>query len=97
VAQTALLARDLILLQHATRETARAVALDGDIVAAAAAGRRAVGLVEDRLQLSIDGAGGSGLLTVRGRYRSPVAVPFVNLLRTEVMLDTRLVVQAEIA
>jgi Flp pilus assembly protein TadG len=95
--QTALVARDQILLQHATRETARAVALDGDIVAATAAGRSAVRLVENRLELSIEGAGDSGLFTVRGRYRSPVALPVLNLIRREVTLDTQLVVQAEIA
>jgi hypothetical protein len=55
-----------------------------------------VRLVENRLELSIEGAGESGLFTVRGRYRSPVALPVLNLIRSEVTLDTQLVVQAEI-
>ena len=95
VAQLALVARSQILLHHVTRETARAVALDGDTGSALEAGRRATGLDPERLALTVEPAGAAGLFAVEGHYRLDVIVPLVDLLRREVTLDSRLVVRAE--
>jgi hypothetical protein len=95
--QVALVARSQILLTHATREAARAVALEPATATATAvdAGRRTAGLDPDRLQLTVEPGGEPALWTVRGRYRLPLVVPLLNLARGGVTLSSLLVVRAE--
>src|SRR3546814_8222662 len=52
VLQVGLLARDLVLVTHASREAARAAATDPDPTAAEAAAGESSGLIEDRLRRS---------------------------------------------
>lgn len=99
VVQVALVGRSQVTLHHATREVARAVALDGDVAAAVEIGRRVPGLDPGRLELWAAPTGGTGsgpsFVTVEARYRQPLVVPLVSLIRREVDLDSRLIVRAE--
>jgi hypothetical protein len=94
VVQVALVARDQLLLHHATREAARAIALEGD-PSAAAGGRNDGEREDERFELTVEPLAEAPLFAVRGRYRSPVVVPLINLAREDVLLESRLVVRAE--
>ena len=68
--QVGLLVRDHILIVHATREAARAAAVEPTTEAAASAARAASGLDPGRLQVETTGSRtAGGLLRVTVRYR----------------------------
>ncbi|HEY9556932.1 MAG TPA: TadE/TadG family type IV pilus assembly protein [Acidimicrobiales bacterium] len=81
VLQVGLLARDLVLVTHASREAARAAATDPDPTAAEAAAGESSGLIEDRLRVKASGRGEAGSrVTVTVTYRAPTDVPLVGAL-----------------
>ncbi|MGE3619262.1 MAG: TadE/TadG family type IV pilus assembly protein [Acidimicrobiia bacterium] len=86
VLQVALVARDLVLVSHATREAARAAAVGEDALDAARAGG---GLEADRLQVTVRGGREPGdRATVTVRYRAPTEVPLVGRLLPDVPLTS---------
>jgi len=93
--QVALVGRSQILVTHATREVARAVALEPGSSTAVDAARRAGGLDPAHLDMAVEPAGEPSLWAVRSRYRLPLVVPLLNIARREVTLGSRLVVRAE--
>jgi Flp pilus assembly protein TadG len=94
IVQVGLVARAQILLTAATREAARAAAVDPDRQAALSAGTDGSGLNDALLDLAITDVR-DGLVNVRGTYRAPVAVPFLGIIRREVHLEASLVVRTE--
>jgi hypothetical protein len=87
VVQVGLVARDQVLLVHATREAARAAAV-GE-----AAGPAPAGLDPGRLSLVVSGDG--PLVRAVGRYRAPVVVPLLSRLRPDVELRAELATRRE--
>ncbi len=85
VLQVALVARDVVLVTHATREAARAAAVGEDPVAAA---RAAGGLDSGRLEVAVEGADGEsgGRATVIVRYRSPTDVALIGPVLPEIRM-----------
>lgn len=81
VLQVGLIARDVVLVAHASREAARAAAVEGGAAAARQAAVRSSGLVEERLEVEVTGRGASGS-RVRAEviYRAPTTVPLVGAL-----------------
>lgn len=81
VLQVGFVARDVVLVTHASREAARAAAVDGHAGAARAAAIDSSGLRADRLQVSLSGAGGPGSrVRAEVTYRAPTSVPIVGAL-----------------
>ncbi|MFL6205180.1 MAG: TadE/TadG family type IV pilus assembly protein [Acidimicrobiales bacterium] len=81
ILQIGLLGRDLVLVSHASREAARAAAVDPDPGAALAAARRAGGLDADRLTVDVGARGGAGtVVEVTVTYRAATDVPLVGAL-----------------
>lgn len=81
VLQVGLLARDVVLVTHASREAVRAAATDADPLAARRAAVDSSGLVDDRLQVTVTGRGGPGSrVSVSVTYRAPTSVPVVGAL-----------------
>lgn len=86
VLQTALVARDVVLVGHAGREAARAAAVGEDPTAAA---RAAGGLVEDRLEVAVRGARRSGSrATVEVAYDIPTDVVLVGRFLPDLPVHT---------
>jgi len=81
VLQVGLVARDVVLVTHASLEAARAAAADSAPGAALDAARASSGLDPDRLSVRTSGRGeaGSRVLVVV-TYRAPTAVPIVGAL-----------------
>lgn len=81
VLQVGLVARDVVLVTHASREAARAAAVDDDPGAARAAAAASSGLDADRLHVTVTGRGGPGTrVKVVVTYRSLTTVPIVGAL-----------------
>ncbi|MFZ6003590.1 MAG: TadE/TadG family type IV pilus assembly protein [Actinomycetota bacterium] len=81
VLQVGLIARDVVLVAHASREAARAAAVDGGAEAARRAAVRSGGLVEERVEVELTGGGGPGSsVTAEVTYRAPTTVPLVGAL-----------------
>lgn len=81
VLQVGLLARDVVLVTHASREAARAAATDPDPGAARAAAAASSGLDPDRLTVAVSGRDGAGSrVRVEVTYRAATAVPLVGAL-----------------
>jgi len=79
VLQVGLLARDVVLVSHASREAARAAATDPDPGAARAAAAASSGLDPDRLAVTVRGRGEAGSrVRVEVTYRSQMAVPLIG-------------------
>jgi Flp pilus assembly protein TadG len=79
VLQVGLLARDVVLVTHASREAARAAATDPDPGAARAAAAASSGLAADRLQVVVRGRGEAGSrVHVQVTYRATTTVPLVG-------------------
>jgi Flp pilus assembly protein TadG len=79
ILQIGLLARDVVLVTHASREAARAAAVDPDPRAARAAALAAGGLARDRLSVAM--AGGSSVgsrVRVTVTYRAATDVPLIG-------------------
>lgn len=81
VLQVGLLARDLVLVTHASREAARAAATDADPAAAHRAAAGSSGLRRDRLSVELEGRAGHGShVSATVVYRAPTSVPLVGAL-----------------
>jgi Flp pilus assembly protein TadG len=96
VLQAALVARDAVLVTHAAREAARAVAVDDDPTAARSAATGSTGLAAERLAVSVDGRDGAGSRArVEVRYLAPTDVPLVGRLLPEPTMVSRVTVRVE--
>lgn len=94
--QVGLLARDHILVVHATREAARAAAVDPTTDTAVAAAIAATALDPARLRVDTDGSRTTGgLLKVTVRYRPEPAVPIVGRLFPAMTIREALTVRVE--
>lgn len=94
--QVGLLVRDHILVVHATREAARAAAVDPTTEAATAAAFAATALDPARLRVDTDGSRTTGgLLQVTVRYRLDPAVPIVGRLFPAMTVQEALTVRVE--
>ncbi len=81
VLQVGLLARDVVLVAHASREAARAAAVDPDPVAAREAAAASSGLDPGRLTVAVTGRREAGTrVRVDVSYRSSTAVPIIGTL-----------------
>ena len=81
VLQVGLVARDVVLVTHASREGARAAAVDPDAGAALEAARASSGLDPERLTVRSTGRREAGSrVTVVVSYRVRTAVPIVGAL-----------------
>ena len=81
VLQVGLVARDVVLVTHASREAARAAAVDDDPAAPARAAAASSGLDPDRLHVTTHGRGAAGSrVTVEVTYRVPTDVPIIGAL-----------------
>jgi hypothetical protein len=96
--QVGLTVRSQVLLVHLTRQAARDLAVAGAVAGtmAPAEAARAAGLAPERLEVVIAAApAGGGLATVRARYRQPIVVPLLGILRPELTLTSQLTVRPE--
>ncbi|MDP1818817.1 MAG: TadE/TadG family type IV pilus assembly protein [Acidimicrobiales bacterium] len=81
VLQVGLVARDVVLVTHASREAARAAATDPAPRAAAEAASASSGLDPDRLSVRTSGRGEAGSrVRVEVIYRAPTEVPLIGAL-----------------
>lgn len=81
VLQIGLVARDVLLVTHASREAARAAAVDPSPGAARTAAVASSGLSERRLTLEVGGRAGPGsTVRVTVGYQVPTDVPLVGAL-----------------
>lgn len=81
VLQVGLLARDVVLVTHASREAARVAATDPDPRAARAAAIASSGLDGRRLTVTLHGRGGEGSrVEAEVIYRIHLAIPLVGAL-----------------
>jgi Flp pilus assembly protein TadG len=81
VLQVGLLARDVVLVTHASREAARAAATDPDPRAARHAATTSSGIDADRLVVVVTGRGTAGSrVRVEVTYRAETRVPLVGSL-----------------
>ncbi len=82
VLQVGLLARDVVLVTHASREAARAAATDPDPAAAPVAASASSGLDPDRLTVSVSRPGGDHAtrVVVEVSYLASTDVPLVGAL-----------------
>ncbi len=96
VAQAALVAIDLLLLHHVTREAARAVAVDPSAGAARAAAVGSTSLDAGRLAVSLSGGRSEGdVARVEVRYASPTDVPLVGWMVGDVPLRASAAIRVE--
>lgn len=92
----AIVARDQLLVVHATREAARAAAVEPDAGAArAGAARATTALDPDRLDVDADRIGDH--VRVRVRYRSRTDLPLVGFLVPDPVLRGELTMRVESA
>lgn len=81
VLQVGLLARDVVLVTHASREAVRAAATDPHPQAARQAAVSSSGLAADRLTVTVAGRGAAGeRVRVEVRYRATTGVPLIGRL-----------------
>ncbi len=81
VLQVGLLARDVVLVTHASREAARAAATDADPAAAREAAFASSDLAADRLTVEVAGRGPAGSrVRVEVVYRAATTVPLIGHL-----------------
>ena len=96
ILQAGLVAKDLLLVQHAAREAARAGAVDPSPAIARRAAADAGGLQSQRLTVIWSGGAERG---DRGKaavsYRSPTDVPLVGRLIDDVKLSAEVTVRIE--
>jgi Flp pilus assembly protein TadG len=94
--QAAVVARDQILVTHAAREAARAVAVDDDVDAARRAAEQAGPLAAERLDVTVTGRDGVGSrVRVVVRYTLPTRVPLVGRVLDEVTLEASATMRVE--
>ncbi len=81
VLQVGLLARDVVLVTHASREAVRAAATDPRPQAAGEAAAASSGLDADRLDVTVTGRGAPGeRVRVEVVYRATTSVPLIGRL-----------------
>ncbi len=96
VLQVGLVGRDLLLVAHASREAARAAAVDPDPGAARRAAVASSGLRADHLTVEVTGREGAGSrVRVAVAYRSPTAVPLVGALLGDRLLRAAVTMRVE--
>lgn len=94
--QVGLVVRGQVLVTHASREGARAAAVDDGPTAARSAAVAGSSLAADRLDVVVDGRGGPGSrVTVQVRYQMPTEVPLVGLLLGDVTLRASTTMRVE--
>lgn len=85
--QVALVVRDQVLVVHAAREAARAVAVDPTPRAARHAALAGAPLAEHRLSLQLSGdEAGAQLVDVHLSYRSPTYTPIIGALLPDMLV-----------
>lgn len=94
LAQVALTARDQIMVVHSARESARAVAVSGDVSRARPAALAASRLDPQRTLVHVAESPG-GNVSVRVEYRSPVRFPMLATLVGDPALVSEAVMRAE--
>lgn len=81
VLQVGLVTRDVVLVTHASREAARAAAVDGAPGAAREAALASSGLEGDRLHVAVhDRSGPGSRVRVEVAYRAPTNVPIIGAM-----------------
>ncbi|MGB5756515.1 MAG: TadE/TadG family type IV pilus assembly protein [Acidimicrobiales bacterium] len=97
VVQVGLVARDVVVVHHAAREAARAVAIEPVVEEAVAGAERASSALDpDRLAVGLRGGRSTGdLLTVEVDYRAPTDVPVVGSLIGDIGVSAKAVVRVE--
>lgn len=96
VAQVGLVVRDAVLVANASREAARAAAVDPDPGAAIDRARASSGLDPGRLAVDLSGRAGRGsLVTATVRYRAHIWVPLVGLVLDGVDLSSSTTMRVE--
>lgn len=96
VVQVALVVRDEVLVQHASREAARAAVVSREPGVAARAARQAGPLTPGRLQVQVDRPGGADqAVAAHVRYRSVTEVPVVGWLLPDLDLEATTVMRDE--
>ena len=93
--QLALTARDQIMVIHSAREAARAVAVSNDASVARSAALAASRLDVQRLRVQVQESAGSGNVSVRLEYRSPVRFAPLAVLVDDVALSGEAVMRIE--
>ncbi|MFT7599356.1 MAG: Flp pilus assembly protein TadG [Acidimicrobiales bacterium] len=96
VVQVGLVAKDLVLVQHAAREGARAAAVDPTPSAARAGAFGSSSLEVARMTVTLGGStsrGGAATTTVH--YRSPTNVPLVGALVGDIALTAEVTMRVE--
>ena len=96
VVQVGLVARDAVLVVHATREAVREAAVTAATGAARRAAEAGSGLTGPRLTVDVvrrDSPGGQVQVVVR--YRAPTGVPLVGQLVPDVRLSSRATMRVE--
>jgi len=96
VLQVGLLGRDLLLVAHASREAARAAAVEAEPGAARRAAIASSGLRADRVDVQISGRDGPGSrVRVTVSYRAPTSVPIVGRLLGDRVLHSAVTMRVE--
>jgi Flp pilus assembly protein TadG len=96
VLQVGLLGRDVLLVAHASREAARAAAVDADPSVARRAAIASSGLPADRVAVRVTGRHGPGSrVRVIGTYRAPTSVPIVGRLLGDRTLQSAVTMRVE--
>ena len=93
--QLALTARDQIMVVHSAREAARAVAVSGDAGVARPAALAAARLDPQRLRVRVEELPGTGNVSVRLDYRSPVRVAPFGVAMHDLALSGEAVMRSE--
>jgi Flp pilus assembly protein TadG len=96
ILQVGLLGRDLLLVAHASREAARAAAVDSDPAAARRAAIASSGLDADRLAVRVSGRDGAGSrVRVVVIYDAPTTVPLIGALVGDHRLESAVTMRVE--
>lgn len=97
IVQVGLVIRDQILVVHASREAARAAAVDPDSSAPRRAAERSSELDSKRIRLEISDRGAPGsTLRVTLRYSAPTEVPLIGALLPDVQLRAVTAIRVEV-
>lgn len=96
IIQAGLVAKDVILVNHAAREAARAAAVEPHQSAAAQAARGGTNLDPSRLRVSLTGGRNRGdTTTATIAYVSPTTVPLVGWLVGDIELSASVSMRVE--
>ncbi|MCE2531408.1 MAG: pilus assembly protein [Acidimicrobiia bacterium] len=93
--QLALTAREQIMVVHSAREAARAVAVSSDFTVARPAALAASRLDPQRLAVRVEELPGTGNVSIRLDYRSPVRVAPFGIVLDDLVLSGEAVMRSE--